>query len=187
MAAFLNGKIWGPSQLGQFNAQRSKIAFHAGSTPRVFDPMSTLLFGYASCTGVSILFADALRTLGVPARVAGTPAWHGNYSLGNHNWVEVFNSSNSELTAQMHVDSWPFLEALPAGGGETFANPCDKWFCKASRGFGTNGTRVFAAMAFGSAQSGAPDVYPMEWEPDSNAISGVERTDQYVKWCSRCR
>ena len=46
-------------------------------TPHIYDPMSTLLYGYASCTGVSILFVDALRTIGIPARVVGTPAWHG--------------------------------------------------------------------------------------------------------------
>ena len=56
---------------------------------------------------MSILFADALKSTGIPARVAGTPAWNGEikksetkkYSIyfqgdpnsGNHNWIEVFD------------------------------------------------------------------------------------------------
>jgi len=37
------------------------IVFKSEQTPRVYDPMSTLAFGYASCTGISILLIDALR------------------------------------------------------------------------------------------------------------------------------
>ncbi len=58
---------------------------------------------------------DALRAVGIPARLAGTPAWNQAVQHGNHNWVEVW------------VDgAWQFIEARPAGGGETFTNPCDK-------------------------------------------------------------
>ena len=86
-------------------------------TPLIYDPMSVILFGYGSCTGISITYADALRTLGIPARLVGTPAWHGRQADGNHNWVEVW------LGPQR---GWCFIEGAPAGGGETFANPCDK-------------------------------------------------------------
>ena len=74
-ATRLNNKMWDATALGRFNGGK-KIVFKGEMTPRVFDPMSTLLFGYASCTGVSILYVDALRTIGIPARVTGTPAWH---------------------------------------------------------------------------------------------------------------
>ena len=79
--------------------------------------MSTLLYGYASCTGVSILFVDALRTIGIPARVVGTPAWHGDHAQGNHNWVEVFvGDPRGEPWADPDTgQSWAFIEALPAG------------------------------------------------------------------------
>ena len=56
--------------------------------------------------GVSILLADALRSAGIPARVAGTPAWNGKTENGNHNWVEVYD--HRSLT-------WHFIEATPAG------------------------------------------------------------------------
>jgi hypothetical protein len=98
--------------------------------------MSVITFGFASCTGVSILYVDALRSVGVPARLVGTPAWKGVASNGNHNWVEVFLG-----------DGWYFNEAYPAGPGETFDKPCDKWFCN-SGNFNPNDsltTQVFAA------------------------------------------
>ena len=96
--------------------------------------MSTLAFGYASCTGVSIFFIDALRSVGIPARIAGTPAWNSVYTNGNHNWLEVWTGE---------TDGWQFIEAAPAGGGETLTNPCDKWFCNPSKF--ANGTQVFSA------------------------------------------
>jgi transglutaminase-like putative cysteine protease len=66
------------------------IRFVSGQTPLIFDPMSLLTFGYGSCTGISILLVQALRTAGIPARLAGTPAWNQNVQHGNHNWVEIW-------------------------------------------------------------------------------------------------
>ena len=43
--------------------------------------------GMASCTGLSILLVDALRSVGIPARFAGTASWHDD--RGNHSWTEV--------------------------------------------------------------------------------------------------
>jgi len=100
----------------------------------IYDPMSIINFGYASCTGVSILYVDALRSVGIPARVAGTPAWNGvTPSLDvNHNWVEVYLGVDPDCTADCG-DGWYINEAYPAGPGETFDNPCDKWFCNAEK------------------------------------------------------
>ncbi|KAF4675519.1 hypothetical protein FOL47_007657 [Perkinsus chesapeaki] len=54
----------------------------------------------SSCTGLSIFLVSALRSVGVPARIAGTPHWnrgpaqcpHGDMddACGNHNWVEAY-------------------------------------------------------------------------------------------------
>ncbi|EOD11884.1 hypothetical protein EMIHUDRAFT_214245 [Emiliania huxleyi CCMP1516] len=87
VAVAVNRNLWGA--LGNLTGRRA-IRFKSDQTPLVYDPLSTILFGYASCTGVSIAYVDALRTLGVPARLAGTPAWHGKPEAGNHNWVEWF-------------------------------------------------------------------------------------------------
>ena len=111
------------------------VKFHSGQTPLIFDPVSTVAFGYASCTGVSTTYIAALRVAGIPARLVGTPAWLGDPTKGNHNWVELWDGA-----------SWRFWEGRPAGGGETLTNPCDKWFCKAAR-FPINGsTKVYAVV-----------------------------------------
>lgn len=52
------------------------------------NPAESMSQGMASCTGLSILLIDALRSVGIPARIAGTPNWHDN--RGNHSWVEVW-------------------------------------------------------------------------------------------------
>jgi hypothetical protein len=51
-------------------------------------PYESMELGWASCTGLSILVIDACRACGIPARMAGCPAW--KKVQGNHNWVEVW-------------------------------------------------------------------------------------------------
>ena len=50
-------------------------------------PVQTWAAGHASCTGLSIFLISALRSVGIPVRLAGTPAWV--LTDGNHDWVEV--------------------------------------------------------------------------------------------------
>merc|ERR1712072_545453 len=69
-----------------FGNNGKEITFKSGQTPLIYDPMSTIAYGYASCTGVSIMLVDVLRSVGVCARVVGTPAWHNNINEGNHKW-----------------------------------------------------------------------------------------------------
>lgn len=68
VALIVNKGLWGGA-LGR------SIVFKGGQTPLIYDPMSVMIFGYASCTEVSIIYIDALRSVGIPARLAGTPAW----------------------------------------------------------------------------------------------------------------
>lgn len=46
--------------------------------------------GMATCTGLSILLVEVLRSVGVPSRLAGIPSWPD--SGGNHTWVEVWDN-----------------------------------------------------------------------------------------------
>lgn len=67
-------------------------------------PSASIHEGKASCTGLSILLADACRACGVPARLVSVRWPH---KAGNHTWVEVFDGS-----------AWRFLgadEPDPAG------------------------------------------------------------------------
>lgn len=80
----------------------NQVTFMSNMTPQVMAPISeTLHAGHASCTGLSILVANALRSVGVPARVAGIAEWN-RPDGGNHNWVEVWTGN-----------AWQFLDAAP--------------------------------------------------------------------------
>ena len=137
--------------------------------------MSTMLFGYASCTGVSILYIDALRTLGIPARLVGTPGWNGNVANGNHNWVEVWLGNDDS-------EGWKFIEGLPAGGSsETFQDPCDKWFCSEANFDDNQKTKVYAAQYSDTEIS-----FPMAWDLENLDIPGIDRTKYYHDSCKSC-
>ena len=162
----LNDNLWHTGVLG------NNITFKSSQTPLIYDPMSTIVFGYASCTGVSILFADALRAAGVPARISGTPAWNRVQENGNHNWVEVYDHQTQDRY---------FIEAAPAGGGESLTNPCDKWFCSPERM--ENGTQVYSTRwKFDTTGT----VYPLAWDIGNKEVPGVDRTDYYQKVCNKC-
>ena len=121
----------------------------------------------------------------------GTPAWNGNVSHGNHNWVEVWlgPSENEEDGV------WGFLEGRPAGGGETFTNPCDKWYCnpghfappaKNRSGVSDADGRTLVYAASLSWDVPNATVYPMAWDPTNVYVHGVDRSDYYHTVCSKC-
>jgi hypothetical protein len=173
VATLVNGKLW--PALGGLTGRKT-IVFQGDQTPLVFDSLSTILFGSASCTGISITLVDALRAAGVPARLVGTPAWHAKPSDGNHNWVEAWLGRDK---------GWRFIEGIPAGGGETFDNPCDKWFCDAQH-FNGSGTQVFAATYGYGGSPGGGTHYPMAWDLKNLGVPGVDRSGYYDKTCSAC-
>jgi len=149
------------------------IVFVGGQTPLIYDPISVIAFGYASCTGLAILFVNALRAAGVAARVVGTPAWMGDRNQGNHNWVEVF-----------HDGAWYFMEPSPkqATIDTLERDPCERWFCHKDR-FGDGLTPVYAARL---DQKKAITHYPLAWEWNSTDVPGIDRTEYYTKICSKC-
>lgn len=52
-------------------------------------PSESMESGMATCSGLSIMLVDACRSVGVPARVAGTPMW--SNLRGNHTWAEIWD------------------------------------------------------------------------------------------------
>lgn len=159
---------------------RPVISFVAGSTPLIFDPMSVLVFGYASCTGLSILFASALRSLGVPSRVAGTPAWFGHREEGNHNWVEVWQDG-----------VWYFVEPSPAVSSPDDVDtiqrdPCTRWFCHSSRWNSTAYmTQAYAARSEWSNEHSSTH-FRLAWEWHNTDVPGENRTAYYMDNCAFC-
>jgi Transglutaminase-like superfamily len=164
------------------------IRFVAGQTPAIFDPMSVLAFGYASCTGTSILFCEALRAAGIPARVAGTAAWHGQIASGNHNWVEVYDHCSQGAGGE---GEWKFLEPSPGldRADSIDDDPCSRWFCHPQQQMG-NGTMVYAAALERTTHNDddADDslYFPLAWQWDCRAVPAINRTDYYRSVCSSC-
>lgn len=148
------------------------IVFKSGSTPLIFDPMSIMTFGYASCTGTSILLVNALRTLGIPARMAGTAAWGQEPSHGNHNWVEVYKDGK-----------WLFLEPSPGLShvDDLDQPPHTRWFCNRKK-FGPyshNTTLVYAARL----TRGKGISYPIAWELSNKDVPGEDVSAYYRHVC----
>jgi hypothetical protein len=171
VVTWVNQHLW--TRLGRPGAP---IIFKSSQTPLIFDPMSIVAFGYASCTGTSILFANALRAVGIPARVVGTPAWYGNRTMGNHNWVEVYD---------MQSGDWKFLEPSPANAGlDTLDNdPCMRWFCNHSR---YPASRVYAARLKKHSGAEPATYFPLAWEWGNQQVPAEERTQYYADICGSC-
>ena len=163
----INQEMW-----DKFNTQEP-IYFKSGQTPLIYDPMSIITYGYASCTGLSIFLIDALRTVGIPARLAGTPAWNGKEENGNHSWVEFYGSDSN----------WHIMEAKPASGGddENLWDPCQWWFCNSER---MQGTSFYAAKL--NKISTDPVAFPLAWDVKNEGVVGEDRTDFMKHLCSRC-
>lgn len=208
----INTRLW--SILARRSSQ--PISFQAGLTPRIYDPLSVISYGHSSCTGLAILLIAALRTVGIPARMAGTPAWNGVEEKGNHSWLEVFlptdDDDDNDDEDKGEGGKWIFLEPTPgiAEGGEESANaddldrdPCKRWFCKASRFDGS--TKVFASrytkmerrvleemsdvqnlLLDEDSNSSSETFYRMAWAVGEEHVPGVERTDYYNKHCGEC-
>jgi transglutaminase-like putative cysteine protease len=65
------------------------VHYHAHKRPKSDQsPYESIAAEYASCTGLSVLLANACRAVGIPARLTGVAQWLD--ASGNHTWVEVW-------------------------------------------------------------------------------------------------
>ncbi len=122
-------------------------------------PGESMASGKASCSGLSILLADACRSVGIPARVVGTPLWAN--MRGNHTWVEVWDGG------------WHFV-----GAAEPDAQGLDHaWFAHdASEARKDEPLYAIYATSFG--RTGL--TFPLVWAPDNHSVSAVNVTDRYA-------
>ena len=131
-------------------------------------PKESMRQGMASCTGLAILLVDALRSVGIPARFAGTASWHDN--RGNHSWTEVWLDGEWRVT-EFYMPSK--LDHL--------------WFmADASKANADDRTYAIYATHFGKAE----DWFPMVWCGAEEGVAiedlpqwiGAENvTDRYVE------
>lgn len=121
-------------------------------------PYESMRQGMASCSGLSILLVDAFRSVGIPARVAGTPNWHDD--RGNHNWCEVWIDGQ-----------WYFTEYYP--------NELNKawFFADAGKAVKEDPGHAIYASSFKPADT----YFPLVWDENIRYVPAENVTDRYVK------
>jgi hypothetical protein len=122
-------------------------------------PSETIQSGIATCTGLSILLVDACRSVGIPARVAGTPMW--SNMRGNHTWVEVWDGD------------WHF-----AGAAEPDAAGLDRGWFVGSAATAQRDSPWHAIYATSFRRTGI--WFPLPWQPGDDSVSAVNVTDRYT-------
>lgn len=140
---FMNwtGHYWGDSPRTAADDASYKVVWSSSTNPPVVAPFDMIAYGYGSCTAWSTFLTSALKSVGVPARQAGSPCWNtgqfqglasenpnvtecwtggppgntGGAFLNNHNWVEWWDNE---------VQDWSFMDVPPGN-----APSRDTWWC----------------------------------------------------------
>ncbi len=122
-------------------------------------PFESMESGIATCSGLSILLVDACRSVGVPARVVGTPLW--TNMRGNHTWVEVWD------------EGWHFT-----GAAEPDPKGLDRgWFVHDA----SEAKRAIPQHAIYATSFRKTEVpFPMVWASNLTSVSAVNVTDRYA-------
>ena len=139
--------------------KRINTHYHTGRKRTNQSPKESMEQGKATCTGLSIILVAACRSVGIPARAAGTPMWHDD--SGNHTWVEIWDKG------------WHFT------GADEFNEKGlnHAWFVdKAGRA--RKGDPRYAIYATSWKKDGGH--FPLVWAPQSKDVGGVNVTEHYV-------
>ncbi len=137
------------------------VHYNTGRKAPNQSPSESIKLGMASCTGLSIIMVDACRSVGVPARVAGTAQW--SNKRGNHTWVEVYHDGN-----------WLFT-----GADEYNKSGLNKaWFvADASKAMADDWRHAIWASSWKKADGH----FPLVWNPGNHSVPGVNVTGRYAK------
>ncbi len=122
-------------------------------------PFETMETGVATCTGLAILLVDACRSVGVPARIVGTPLWSNN--SGNHTWVEIWDGD------------WHFT-----GAAEQDPNGLDRGWFAGNAAQAVKEDRNHAIYASSFQRTGL--TFPLSWARRVDYVSAVNVTDRYA-------
>ena len=122
-------------------------------------PLESIESGTASCTGLSILLVDACRSIGIPARVVGTPKWADG--RGNHTWVEIWD------------DGWHYT-----GAAEPTGDKLDQaWFtARAAQAKPRPSSHAIYAASFRKTELH----FPLVWDRSVNWVPAVDVTARYT-------
>jgi len=133
-----------------------KVSYNATRRPKPDQsPYESIQAHYASCTGLSIILVDALRSVGIPARIAAIARWPDD--SGNHTWVEIWDGQ------------WHYI-------GAAEPTPLDHtWFTiKASQ---TDARHPIYASSFKKTLQS----FPLRWAPELKFVSAVNETEFYTR------
>ncbi|WP_026713896.1 transglutaminase-like domain-containing protein [Flavobacterium daejeonense] len=120
-------------------------------------PFQSIKEKMATCTGLSFLLVDAFRSVGIPARMAGTPMW--TNMKGNHSWVEVWVNGQ-----------WYFTEYYPEDLNKS-------WFlADAGRADISNPRHWIYASSYKPKET----YFRLEWDTLSTAIHAENVTQRYI-------
>jgi transglutaminase-like putative cysteine protease len=118
-------------------------------------PMESISQGKATVTGLSIILVDACRSVGIPARVAGAPAWADKD--GNYTWVEIWDGD------------WFFMG--PGDDGKEGLNPA--WFTR-------DASRKTRQPVYASSWQRTGQNFPLAWDPASHEVPAVNVSARYA-------
>ena len=133
----------------EYNVNRSKVNI---------SPLQAIVEKMATCTGLSILLIDAFRSVGIPARIAGTPMW--TNMRGNHSWVEVWIEGE-----------WYFTEYYPDGLNKS-------WFVADA---GKADIQKPEHWIYAASYKPAGTHFPLVWDSLSTEIHAVNVTERYIR------
>ncbi|MBK7095201.1 MAG: transglutaminase domain-containing protein [Saprospiraceae bacterium] len=132
-----------------YDVRRSKVNI---------SPMQAIREKMATCTGLSILLIDAFRSVGIPARIAGTPMW--TNMRGNHSWTEVWIDGH-----------WYFTEYYPDGLNKS-------WFVADA---GRADIQKPEHWIYAASYKPAGTYFPLVWDSLSTDIHAENVTDRYIR------
>jgi hypothetical protein len=133
----------------EYNTKRSAVNI---------SPFQAIKEQMATCTGLSFLLVNAFRSVGIPARIAGTPLW--TNMRGNHSWVEVWIDGE-----------WYFTEYYPDALNKS-------WFLADA---GKADPQKPVHWIYAASYKPADTHYPLVWDRESKEIHAVNVTDRYIR------
>ena len=133
----------------EYNTKRSVVNI---------SPFQAIKENMATCTGLSFLLVDAFRSVGIPARLVGTPLW--TNMRGNHNWVEVWIDGK-----------WYFTEYYPDKLNKS-------WFLEDA---GKADPQKPIHWIYAASYKPGDTYFLRVWDRDAKDINAVNVTERYIR------
>ncbi|MBK1833362.1 transglutaminase domain-containing protein [Roseibacillus ishigakijimensis] len=142
------------------------VHYHTGRKKPNQSPSESMASGKATCTGLSIILAYGCRSVGIPARVAGTAMW--SDKSGNHTWVEIWDGE------------WKFL-----GADEYDEQGLNRaWFTdRAAKAVAGDPLHAIWASSWQTADG----IFPLVWDRENETVFAKNVTSRYARDVAEAR